>query len=148
MKRQAIALFAVLSAVLLMGASTGEWLRRVSPRDHARTNPLAPSSEAQTHAALGGRQIFHQECAKCHGEDGGGLYGRPPVISDRIDHATDGDLFWLMTNGSPWHGMPTWEMLPAAQRWQLVAYLRTLNLTEDRAGAADPATQRNTGARQ
>ena len=148
MKRWILAACAVTSATLLMGASTGDWLRRVSPRDHARTNPLATSSEAREHAALGGRQIFHQECAKCHGEDGGGLYNRPPGISDRVDHATDGDLFWLMTNGSPWKGMPTWEMLPAAQRWQLVAYLRTLNLAEDRAGEAPPATPQNTGEKQ
>ncbi len=148
MRRLLAATGAVLSASLLMGAANGGWLQRVSPRDHARVNPLAITAATRDHAALGGRQIFHQECAKCHGEDGGGLYNRPPVISDRIDHASDGDLFWLMTNGSPWRGMPTWEMLPAAQRWQLVAYLRTLNLAEDRASEASLPTQQTTGARQ
>lgn len=128
----------VLATGLLMASSNGAWLHRVSPTDHARLNPLATNPESRDHAAAAGRQLFYNECAKCHGNDGGGLHGRPPVISDRIDHTTDGDLFWLMTNGNPWRGMPPWMMLPAGERWQLVTYLRALNLAED-AGATPTA---------
>ena len=121
-------LFAFLPAcLLLLGVSNGEWLHRVSTKDHARANPLLANPESGDQAARAGAQLFHNECAKCHASDGGGLHGRPPVISDRISNATDGDLFWLMTNGNPWHGMPAWNMLPAAQRWQLVTYLRQIN---------------------
>lgn len=117
---------AALSLVLFLGAANGAWLGRVSPADHARTNPFAAPPE-QEKAAAAGSQVFSNECAKCHGNDGLGKDGRPPVISDRIAHTTDGDLFWLMTNGVPWRGMPAWNMLPAKQRWQLVTYLRALN---------------------
>ena len=117
----------VLSAALLMGAANGAWLSRVSESDHARTNPLVSTPQAQQNAASAGQQVYYNECAKCHGNNGAGLHSRPPVISGRIAEASDGDLFWLMSNGVPWRGMPGWSMLPAAQRWQLVAYLRSLN---------------------
>jgi mono/diheme cytochrome c family protein len=41
--------------------------------------------------------------------------------------ATDGELAWLMKNGNPWKGMPAWSSLPDAERWQLVAYLKSIN---------------------
>ncbi len=129
------------ACLLLLGASTGEWLHRVSPRDHARTNPLVTNPEARTRASRAGAQLFYNECAKCHAADGGGFHGRPPVISDRILNASDGDLFWLMTNGNPRHGMPAWIALPAAERWQLVTYLRQRNLDE-----AGPLPQAQTSA--
>ncbi len=110
-----------------MGAANGAWLTRVPPADHARTNPLVATAQAQENAASAGAQIYRNECAKCHGDNGAGLHSRPPVVSDRVANATDGDLFWLMSNGVPWRGMPGWSMLPTAERWQLVAYLRALN---------------------
>ena len=118
------------SAALLMGAADGSWLRRVSPADHARVSPVTATDESRERATAAGAQLFSNECAKCHANDGAGLFNRPPVISDRIANASDGDLFWLMTNGNPWKGMPPWITLPATQRWQLVAYLRALNVAE------------------
>ena len=126
MKRVLGAGCVMMSAVLLMGAANGGWLERVSPADHARLNPLNNAAESEK-AAAAGAHLFHQECSKCHGEDGLGRNGRPPVMSDRIAHTTDGDLFWLMNNGVPWHGMPPWIELPTKERWQLVTYLRALN---------------------
>ena len=124
---------AVLSAVLLMGASNGAWLSRVSTKDHQRVSPFAGKPDQFQNAASAGAQIFHNECAKCHGNDAMGLHGRPKLISDRIAGASDGDLFWMMNNGVPWRGMPPWNMLPEKQRWQLVAYLRALNSEDSHA---------------
>jgi mono/diheme cytochrome c family protein len=118
--------FALLSAALLMGAD-GAWLDRISPRDHARVNPLMRNAQVEQEAASAGAQVYRTECAKCHGENGRGLHGRPTVISRRVSLASDGDLFWLMNNGVPWKGMPPWMMLPEKERWQLVTYLRSLN---------------------
>ena len=138
---------AILSAAFFMGAANGSWLHRVSPADHARLNPLLATSESRQKAAAGGAQVFHNECAKCHGDDGGGLHNRPPVISDRVNNASDGDLFWLMSNGVPWRGMPPWISLPAGERWQLVAYLRALNVAEAGPSALS-ATTRSTPSPQ
>ena len=68
-------------------------------------------------------------CAKCHGADANGRTHPPPrpsLRSSRIRHATDGDLAWMLRNGDPYQGMPQWSSLPEEQRWQIIAYLRTL----------------------
>jgi mono/diheme cytochrome c family protein len=48
-------------------------------------------------------------------------------VSARVAGATDGELAWLMKNGNPWKGMPAWSSLPDAERWQLVAYVKSIN---------------------
>jgi mono/diheme cytochrome c family protein len=48
-------------------------------------------------------------------------------MSERVRNATDGDLAWLLRNGNSWKGMPSWSSMPDARRWQVVAYLRSLN---------------------
>ncbi len=122
--RIGIAILTVASSVaLLMAAADGAWLQRVSAKDHAKANPLRQNEDA----ANAGAQIFTNNCAKCHGNDAMGRANRPALVSDRIAHATDGDLFWIVTNGNAWKGMPPWQMLPEKQRWQLVTYLRSLN---------------------
>jgi mono/diheme cytochrome c family protein len=139
MQRSVGACCAVISGALLMGAADGAWLHRVSASDHVKTNPLVATPQGQQNAASAGAQIYKNECAKCHGESGGGIHSRPPVVSDRVANATDGDLFWLMNNGVPWKGMPAWAVLPPAQRWQLVAYLRALNPSDPAAAPAAAA---------
>ena len=103
----------------------GKWLHRVPDEDHARTNPLAH----QPQAAAAGKALFAQNCAKCHGADANGRNtggSRPSLRSPRIRHATDGDLAWMLQHGNPYKGMPSWSSLPEEQRWQIIAYLRTL----------------------
>ena len=99
------------------------------PTDHLRVSPFTATPTRCGTAASAGAHIYHNECAKCHGNDAMGIYGRPKLVSGRIADASDGDLFWIMNNGVPWRGMPPWNMLPAKQRWQLVAYLRSLELS-------------------
>ena len=115
-----------LAAVAQMGSPfDGKWLHRVPDEDHARVNPLAHNPQA----ALAGKQLFADNCAKCHGADALGRSHPPPrpsLRSVRIRHATDGDLAWMLRNGNPYKGMPPWSSLPEAQRWQIIAYLRTL----------------------
>jgi mono/diheme cytochrome c family protein len=110
-----------IPAVLLAQAD-GKWLHRVPDEDHARTNPL----RGQAQAAAAGKALFEQNCAKCHGADANGLRNRPSLRSERIRHATDGDLAWMLQHGNPYKGMPPWSSLPEQQRWQIIAFLRTL----------------------
>jgi len=51
---------------------------------------------------------------------------KPPLRSEHIRSATDGDLEWFLRQGDLAHGMPSWSSLPEAQRWQLIAYLRSI----------------------
>lgn len=112
----------VLGAALLMAADGG-WLRKVPDADRKRVNPYAGNAEA----AAAGKVLFEENCAKCHGSDAEGKHGRPSLRSERVTHATDGELGWILKNGSAWKGMPSWNSsLPEPERWQIIAYLRTL----------------------
>ena len=51
---------------------------------------------------------------------------KPSLRSEILRSATDGDLEWFLRQGDLAHGMPSWSSLPEAQRWQLVAYLRSI----------------------
>jgi mono/diheme cytochrome c family protein len=119
------------AAALLMAAAGGAWLQTVPPADRAMANPVAGHPDA-----IGaGSALYQDNCAKCHGADGNGRGSRPPVHSARIAAATDGDLFWLLRHGQPFRGMPAWTRLPEDQRWQIVAYLRSIQPQRGPSGA-------------
>jgi mono/diheme cytochrome c family protein len=91
----------------------------------SRPNPLASDPNAR---AAGGK-LFAQHCAECHGETAeGGKTGKkgPSLRAPEVQQATDGALFWVLTNGVVRKGMPVWSKLPDAQRWQLVTYIKSL----------------------
>ncbi|MDE3200335.1 MAG: cytochrome c [Acidobacteriota bacterium] len=117
--------FATLSILLLSSTlvlASSSWLSKVPKADRARVNPYAGNAEA----AAAGKLIFEDNCAKCHGDDAEGRHGRPSLRSERVAHATDGELAWILRNGQAFHGMPSWSSLPEQQRWQIITYLRTL----------------------
>jgi mono/diheme cytochrome c family protein len=114
--------FFVSGALFLSAASSSRW-EKVPARDHARSNPLASSQESVSAGAL----IYKAHCAECHGADAmGDGHKKPSLRTERIKSATDGDLEWFLRQGDLAHGMPSWSSLPQAQRWQLVAYLRSI----------------------
>lgn len=110
------------SSVFLFAAASGAWLHRVPDEDHLRRDPLS----GHLSAIAAGKQLFQHNCTPCHGFDAMGRFGRPSLRSARIRHATDGDLAWMLQHGNPYKGMPPWSSLPEQQRWQIIAYLRTL----------------------
>ncbi|HMZ56166.1 MAG TPA: c-type cytochrome [Nitrospira sp.] len=102
----------------------------------AKTNPL-PVTDATIQA---GKTLFLQTaqpvvCAMCHGEKGNGqgLMGAalipPPrnfTCGSTMKDLPDGQLFWIIKNGSPGTGMMSFAALPDEQVWQLIAYVRSL----------------------
>ena len=38
--------------------------------------------------------------------------------------ATDGELFWFITQGDVNNGMPSWAAFPEERRWQIVSYVK------------------------
>jgi mono/diheme cytochrome c family protein len=119
--------FRLISALLLLGASLlmaadGSWLRKVPAADRSRTDPYTGNANA----VAAGKILYADNCAKCHGDDAGGRHSRPSLRSERIVHATDGELAWILRNGNSWKGMPSWSSLPEPERWQIIAYLRSL----------------------
>ena len=110
------------SLLLFAASGDGAWLRKVPPAQRDRNNPLAEDPRA----AAAGEKLFEENCSKCHGKDAEGKGRKPALRSDRVRGASPGELEWLLTNGSLRNGMPSWSRLPEQQRWQLVAFLKSL----------------------
>ena len=91
-------------------------------RDHLRQNPF----DRQAGAAAAGALLYRNHCAQCHRADAAGDRKHPSLRSPQVRAATDGDLEWFLRQGDLRHGMPSWSSLPQAQRWQIIAYLRSL----------------------
>jgi mono/diheme cytochrome c family protein len=99
-------------------------------------NPLPATSKT----VQAGKTLYLQTakplaCAQCHGEkgDGQGLLGAALVPPPRnftcgltMKDISDGQLFWIIKNGSPGTGMMAFAGMPDEEVWQIIHYLRTL----------------------
>jgi mono/diheme cytochrome c family protein len=110
------------TAVALCATSSSRW-EHVPAKDHGRANPLAGNSDAVAAGAI----VYRDHCMQCHKSDAmGDGHKKPALRSDRLRTATDGDIEWFLRQGDLGHGMPSWSNLPEAQRWQLIAYLKSI----------------------
>ncbi len=101
-----------------------------------KTNPIKDDPDAVT----AGAQIYTTYCAACHGIEGKGdgpagaaLDPHPANLADAgmMNNMSDTYLFWRISEGGmiePFNSaMPPWKgSLTEEQRWQVIAYLRTL----------------------
>jgi mono/diheme cytochrome c family protein len=115
-----------ITVLILLGATAlwagnDSWIAKVSIAQRDRVNPYAGNQQA----SAAGKILFAEHCAQCHGKDAHGLRG-PSLRSLRIEQATDGELAWILKNGYVRGGMPSWSRLPEPERWQIIAYLRSL----------------------
>lgn len=116
-----------LAVALAAGAEVNlkvnqDWFQKVPAKERERANPYAGNPAA---IAAGGR-MFQEHCAKCHGADLDGTPGKPSLRTPAVEQAKDGELFWLLKNGDLRHGMPSWSSLPEPERWEIVAFIRSL----------------------
>jgi mono/diheme cytochrome c family protein len=112
-------------------------LSKVPARDRDRANPLANDRDA----VAAGSNLYDQHCADCHGGAGEGTHKGPSLLKAPVQNATPGALFWLLTNGSVWRGMPVWSKLPEPQRWQLVTFIKSMG--EKKTSEIVPPDQNN-----
>ncbi len=111
--------------------------KRASGKFRKMTNPLE-ASQANINA---GKKLFHETamplaCKQCHGEkgDGNGPMGtalnphpRNFTCDETMKDISDGQMYWIIKNGSPGTGMMAFSGLPDNQIWQLIQYIRTLS---------------------
>ena len=84
-----------------------------------------------------GKKIFHGKafCVTCHGKDGKGLGNIPGLrgklprnFTDKAWQAarTDGELFWILKNGSPGTDMASFIplVLSEDEAWHVLLYVR------------------------
>ena len=102
-----------------------------------RKNPL----EATPPNILAGKTLFYVDaqpsaCRVCHGISGDGLgvlfhrvepKPRNFTCVHTMDNIPDGQLFWIIKNGSPGTDMPSFSYLEDDQVWQLILYLRSFS---------------------
>jgi glucose/arabinose dehydrogenase/cytochrome c5 len=108
-------------------------------------NPLA----GQPTAVAAGARLYAANCATCHGPNGRGTGNIPDLAKGSTQSAPDGEVFWFISTGSVSNGMPAWGSLPEQERWQLVAFLKSLkNASSAKSArlAAPPATPVKTNA--
>jgi len=109
-------------------------------------------SEVVVDAALvrRGAERYGIYCAVCHGHSGAGdgitaKYGIPmatgnfylPTFTDAADpnYRSDGNMFATITYGKGLMG-PYGAMIPVADRWAIIAYIRTLQMVKAEGAAA------------
>jgi mono/diheme cytochrome c family protein len=123
--RRSRVVIAALPLLCTSGCATGGDRRGGLDRAPAAAAvPRLPPADSATLRA--GEKLFARHCASCHGDDARGR-SAPSLLTDRVKRARPGDLFWVLTNGDLPAGMPAWARLPAARRWQIVAYLGSLS---------------------
>ena len=109
---------------------------KAPPEYLAQTNPVPATAETlaagERHYAGKSRGL---DCSLCHGIKGDGKgalarqYQPPPrnfACKETVNGIPDGQLFWIIRNGSPETAMPPSRNLTDEQIWQLVLYLRSL----------------------
>jgi mono/diheme cytochrome c family protein len=98
-------------------------LAKAPDKARVRSNPF----EQDPGAVTAGQLLFQRHCAECHGDSAEGKKG-PSLRAEEVQNATPGAIFWVLTNGVVRRGMPVWSRLPEPQRWQLVAYIKSLGV--------------------
>ena len=88
-----------------------------------------------------GEQRYKVFCIVCHGPVGSGDgmivrrgFSKPPTYhDDRLRNAPVGHFFDVMTNG--WGKMNSYaSQIPVADRWAIVSYIRTLQISQNPSG--------------
>src|SRR5215831_21132907 len=102
---------------------------KITPEDAAKKNPVTPTPEGMAEA----RKIYGYDCAMCHGKDGD---GKGDLVADMklelpdwrdpstIEKMTDGELFWIITNGKG-KMIGEGDRAPAKMRWNMVNLVRS-----------------------
>lgn len=136
-----------LQGVTPVWAADSAVLRPRVPKDQievarAVTNPLPATPDM----IAKGKTLFEGKafCRACHGQDGKGILGKDiapgslkgPLPRDFTDKAwqarrTDGELLWILKNGSPGTAMAPFIPLVVTEEeaWQLILYVRSFGKT-------------------
>ncbi len=110
--------------LIVLGATLMAWYSVPTTPLTGRANPVPATQDVLAQGA----SLYAQNCAVCHGVGGEGN-GKPgtQLTAATSQRYTDGDLYWLLTNGVAGKGMPPYNTrLSPTERWQVVRYLRTL----------------------
>jgi mono/diheme cytochrome c family protein len=140
LRSNAFCWLAALAMATVAWGGTPEVLRPRVPSEQLETvravrNPLTSTPET----IAKGKALYHGKafCLVCHGADGRGLGSdldlKGPLPRDFTDKEwqqarTDGELIWILKNGSAGTAMAPFIplVLTEEEAWQLISYIRDL----------------------
>ena len=123
---------------------TGFWATSLMPNASAHEgHSHAPASAKRLKNPLGatgqniasGKALFSKHCASCHGVDGkattqiaASMKVKPTDLTGATMRGiTDGEIYWVATNGITKSGMPAFKTKAKDQeRWQMTLYVKHL----------------------
>ncbi|MGP0565792.1 MULTISPECIES: c-type cytochrome [unclassified Nitrospina] len=79
-------------------------------------------------------------CKQCHGMKGNGMGAMAPNMDPKprnftckmtMDTISDGQLFWIIRNGSKGTSMPAYSHLSDERIWQIIHYIRSLSVKKN-----------------
>lgn len=143
--------YITLLCVLVIGLSACNSTKSSSANTGACPEPrdteYAPAPIAAMHNPLkfsernfaAGKDLFHGDakpvsCETCHGEEGAGngqlasQFQPSPrnfTCQQTMHNIPDGQMYWIIKNGSVGTSMPAFNKLSDEQIWQLVMYVRS-----------------------
>ena len=107
-----------------------------APEDfYNRTNPVENTPDTVEQGRLLFQLDAQPSCVMCHGSQGDGTGGfganlspspRNFTCTETMKDIPDGQLFWVIRNGSPDTGMPPFQDLQDEQIWKLIIFIRSL----------------------
>jgi len=125
-----------------VGLHEGHKQRNAPASSKKLKNPLAVTDEN----VASGRELFAKHCAVCHGQDGrskteiaSGMKKKPTdLTASEMRGITDGEIWWVVTNGIRKSGMPAFKAKSSdQQRWQITLYVKHLMGEHTQAGHTD-----------
>lgn len=148
LSRNLLLTFICASTLTLAGCiSTGATSSAACPQ--ARDTELAPAQIAARQNPLhvtpvniaSGKDLYQSSakpvaCKACHGKRGDGdgpmasMFEPPPrnfTCALTMSSIPDGQLYWIIKDGSIGTSMPAFDKLNDTQIWQLVMYIRSFN---------------------
>ena len=152
------AMYQALTATGLVVAICGSWAASVFGADDAVLRPRVPADQmeevrswtnplpATDETRAKGRELFHGKafCVTCHGKDGKGFGSdiEPGILKGPLPRnftdkqwqaaRTDGELFWILKNGSKGTAMAPFIplILTEEEAWHVLRYVRSFGEEE------------------
>ena len=122
-------------AILFLACSVPGMSQQIGPQPGPGPDTLPEPKNPYTGDAAAlreGRRLFNwYNCSGCHGDHAGGGMGPSLRDSTWVYGGTDARIFRSIAQGRT-KGMPSWgNMLPEAQIWKLVAYIKSLRTSQE-----------------
>jgi mono/diheme cytochrome c family protein len=127
MSRVSTSFIAAVVTAVFIGTGASAWAQGPWEAPAAEKAKKSPGG-----TVANGKKLAETNCVSCHGASGKGdgpaaaaLNPKPADwTSPKVQGESDGSLFWKISNGRG--PMPPWKHLPDKDRWDLVAYVKSL----------------------